>query len=291
MSRPPVGDSVPRFIKAAFEYWPQVLNALIGTIGLTLVGIFLGADGEWHGIAKKTIGYWGLGVCLVGTVGLTLVTFLRERTANEQLATLGRELIGKSGRISELEGENDELRGDYVELVNDQLGLVFYKLNLNHQHRISVYKHESAANQFVILGRYTPNPEHKKQRRRSYPETEGFIMKAWQEGELIVKNLPDPANKGKYYKAVSQISPIAREVVDAIRMKSRCFYGKAVRTKDTMTSVAVVIVEGLDADGLDTDALSDWFNDGGEQTLCLFVQRLKSNVVQVDGQLASLNGL
>lgn len=84
-------------------------------------------------------------------------------------------------RIENLQKENIELKNkieelDYFKLFEDFLFiLASHTLNFGDKERISVYKHEGDV--FLMLGRYSKNPNYNKRGRGIYPENQGCIWK------------------------------------------------------------------------------------------------------------------
>lgn len=150
----------------------------------------------------------------------------------------------QADKIVDLEiGLNDAKKG-MQELFNSYLLLLVKSLNFNHTERISVYK--IFDNNFILMGRTSSNPTLRKPGRNHYPLDEGFIGKAWAEGELYINNLPDPAQRGgnQYYTAINAICPIPRPVIQAMNMLSRTFYILRIDGYNQQPK-AIIVVESL----------------------------------------------
>ena len=65
------------------------------------------------------------------------------------------------------------------------------KLN-EKDHRISVYLHDQRVKQFILGGRYSNNHTYKNSGRPFYPDNQGVIRKAWDEGEAMIEITNDP---------------------------------------------------------------------------------------------------
>lgn len=96
-------------------------------------------------------------------------------------------------------------------------------LDFTHTERISVYKVDN--NLFKLIGRTSEDPTLMEKGRDCYPIDEGFISIGWKTGEYFIDDLPCPVQKfTEYYKEVNKISPIPKEVVSTMKMKSRNFF-------------------------------------------------------------------
>jgi hypothetical protein len=290
--QPVVQDSkVPSFIRDLFEYKLQSANVLISAVCVTLAGFLIGAAGEWHGVLLKTWGFWLLFGSAITSVLLTIKTGKNDAAKQDEISSLRQNLELVSDKVKSLENENEKLKVDYEQLVHDQLSLIFYKMGLSKNERISVYKHDGKNRHFVLIGRYVSNPEYAKKSRPTYPDSEGFIMKGWQESELACSNLPDPNRFNQYYNAVNKISPIPKRIVERIRMKSRCFYVRSIRNPTVQMPVAVVVVESLLPNGFSIADIKGLFEEGEERRLFSFVEKMVINSVQTDAHIAQLLGL
>ncbi|MFK8303151.1 hypothetical protein ACI75Y_09585 [Capnocytophaga stomatis] len=129
----------------------------------------------------------------------------------------------KSLKIKDLESKINEVISDSNELFNSYLKLLTKNLDFTHTERISVYKVDNSL--FKLIGRTSEDPTLMEKGRDCYPINEGFISVGWKKGECFVDNLPCPIQKfTDYYKEVNKLSPIQKEVVSTMKMKSRNFF-------------------------------------------------------------------
>ncbi|WP_125185485.1 hypothetical protein [Botryobacter ruber] len=146
----------------------------------------------------------------------------------------------KGEKIRDLESTLSEIVQETNELFNSYIKLLVKNLDFTHSERISVYK--VYQNSFVLIGRSSINPNLMEKGRPKYPLKQGFIGKGWAEGEYFVDDLPDPLNRSgdTYFKKVNEISPIEREVVDNLNMKSRTYFVYRVNGFDNNPKAVLV---------------------------------------------------
>ena len=116
-------------------------------------------------------------------------------------------------------------------------------INIANNDRITVYK--VSGNKFITIGRYSPNPSYNDFRRLEIPKNEGFIAKALSEGEILIKDLPDPKKRNgqQYKKEITNKCDISHNTLDGLRMKSRFYYCKAVADYSDRNRKAVIVFE------------------------------------------------
>lgn len=282
------------FIEDALLYIYQTISVLITAIVIPLAFflISLPSTSEFLWFTDRT---WGIIILAPSTIISLILTILTKKDETVKAAnfeSMQEAYRLTSEKLKELEGENEKMRADYEDLVNDQLGLIFHKMGLSTTERITVYKHDAENEQFLVLGRYSADPEYSKRSRPFYPDSQGFIMQGWRSDEFISSDLPDPTlKKGKtYYDAVNRISSIPKPVVKQIRMKSRCFYVRRIHNPAGHIPIAVIVIESLGPKTLDTRKMRDWFEEEVSR-LISFVQRIGTSSVQANGKLAQLVGL
>ncbi len=115
--------------------------------------------------------------------------------------------------------------------------------NFGYDDRVTIYRY--AKNDFVPVGRYSKNVELNARGRNSYPKDEGFISKAWLNGEFHIDNLPDYSqDPERYIDAVIKANKIKKGTVREMSMQSRSFYCKNL-TNQYDTPIAVIVIESL----------------------------------------------
>jgi hypothetical protein len=92
------------------------------------------------------------------------------------------------------------------------------------------------------------NPVHNRRGRVIYPDHQGCIGQAWQNGKHIATGLPDPTNDWRSYRAL-QISQygLSGDVVDALTMRSRSYIAFALDGPSSERRIAVLVIESMAA--------------------------------------------
>ena len=260
------------FIQLAYffeDYWPQLLVS-IGTVMMAASALPSPSQGNssWKELIFYKDNFFFFAGALLLLLGNIVVWRRTPRTRSLQT------------RVSELEDIIEQSKEDYFQLIENHLAiLVNDKLGLCDTERVSVYKYEEKA--FVMLGRYSKNPEYCKRGRGKYPADEGIIAKAWQNGEVFVTNLPDPdKEEGRYLDEMKNAWGINKSTARNFRMKSRCYYGFAIEHADQQR-IAVVIIESIKPKGLEKEKIRGILVNGEAkaiENLLKTMQRLEPNL-------------
>ena len=226
-------------------------------------------------IESQTLGLYCLIVVFILNLILGFILMKKRKSVSE---IKGRNLL-MSGQLQALEDEIDGLYADYNSIFKDQLAIIFHRLSFTANERISIYKHSN--DKFTILGRYSLNHNLNKIRRNFYPEDQGFIKVAWEneDGELYINNLPEfvQGNRTEYFRRVNEVCQIDREIFDEIRMKSRCYYLKAITDEREYNRIAVMVIESLNPEGIDLDSVNEVIAEEKER-LVSFIKKMKKRV-------------
>jgi len=122
---------------------------------------------------------------------------------------------------------------------------IFMDLELSYQDRISIYRYNDEDELFIPVGRYSVNKEFTKKGRTQYPKDKGFISKAWKNGQVYIKDLPDyEVNPDEYINEVSKMSSMEKGVLRKLNMKSRCYFCKNL-LNPISDPIAVIVIESI----------------------------------------------
>lgn len=125
--------------------------------------------------------------------------------------------------------------------------------------------------------------------RAKYSIREGFIGKGWAEGEFFISDLPDPTlrNGTTYYNKVNEISPINRDVVENLNMKSRTFFVYRINGFDNEPK-AVLVFESERENAFTKEDIIDALS-GVKQPLIMFIEKNNGVKIMDNRELASKN--
>ena len=124
--------------------------------------------------------------------------------------------------------------------------------------RISLYRYDSG--NFVMIGRYSEQPEFKAPGRAIYPAAQGVIGQAWRSaaGRAFVNNLPDPeADLEAYKEQNARLFGFPMEVVDGLRMRSRTIGAYVLKDWNGLGRAAVLVFESLEPNRFADDELAE----------------------------------
>lgn len=235
------------------DSWPKLITAA-GAIGMAVGGILAGSD------TASIVGWIIFGASAMLTVSGQIVDWKRVPKISHLQRT-----------VAELEDLVEQTRQDYFHHFETQLSVLANDtLSLTDKERVSVYKHDGRA--FVMLGRYSKNPEFCKRGRGTYPEGEGCIAKAWLAGEAVLDSLPDPqTEEGRYLEVLKNDWGIKKGVARDFTMKSRSFVAFALENHSPKR-IAVIVFESTNAGSLDKRELKNVMDNGEAKRLVDFME-------------------
>ncbi|MBD2058114.1 hypothetical protein H6F88_19205 [Oculatella sp. FACHB-28] len=224
--------------------------SLVGGIGLACFGSIpeIQRDGlRWFTTPTGRVFAISAALTTAGTIGSFKET--------EKIEALEKEIANLESLL--------ELRTNFFQTIRKLLEQFANEMNFSGTERISVYFHDGV-DKFVPIGRYSENPVFQRIGRSSYPENEGCIGRAWHDGqgEAFVDDLPDPNHQlSDYLERVKRDWRINKEVVKRFVMKSRTYYGCAIKSEELPTRrIAVIIIESTEEKAFEKAALKSKMN-------------------------------
>lgn len=164
---------------------------------------------------------------------------------------------------------------DYPGIWRARLGVIATDFRFTHAERISVYKPENEI--FVMLGRFSLNPEFNRAGRGEYPLEQGCLGKAYREEKAIAMNLPDSTSSPEeYYKQMERDWNIPKKTMKKCKMKSRSYAAFSLKDETGLSNVAVIVFESTRVDGLDGEDLEHGMKGIHGQTTVRLMKVLKS---------------
>ncbi|MBG0504435.1 hypothetical protein GBO30_04140 [Elizabethkingia anophelis] len=174
---------------------------------------------------------------LLGLIGIGLN--IKQKEKQESLESLNTEKQNLEKKLSNVEKE-------YYKVCSDTIKFMFedFFANSDGNGRVSIYKHQN--DKFILLGRYSKNPQYNKRGREIYLDNEGFISKGWQIGEFIIHNAPKWVGNGRDYKTFMKHNcSISEEILKKINMKSCSFFVTRIENEDARDPLGVIVFEKL----------------------------------------------
>ncbi len=226
------------------NYWPNLLIWIGGT-GLALSGIWTVVEKEKLNFFRSPTGLIFIGSALSTAVGGREVLKEKERAKKLHLEDKGRvkTLQKEVARLEELLGEVEK---DYFKTFEIQLEALYKSLNFSGTERISIYRHNGQ--HFLLLGRYSKNPNYSKRGRAIYFDYEGCIGEAWDKGKACDYNIPDSiTNETGYLQRMKSRWGLHENIVQKFTMKSRSFAAYAIDNfQIPLKRTAVIVFESLE---------------------------------------------
>jgi len=119
-----------------------------------------------------------------------------------------------------------------------------------HHDRVSAYYYH--AGEFVMVGRYSKNPDHRQEGRERYPVNQGVIGRAWGAVEgVYLKNFP--AGRQRWVEKMTD-DGFSEEETGELTMQSRTI--AAFRIEDLNGSVGALVIETTEPKHIGAETLS-----------------------------------
>lgn len=242
-----------RFSRFLEDYGDQ-LGGLVGDIGIVVFGVTLGfgTPDLW-----KCIGFF-----------ISIVIMAVSRICSLRKTIHVRALREEKARLEYC----TELAIDmYKELVSAQLSKAANsELQFGDTERISVFRHDGQV--FLLIGRYSKNPNYNKSGRSFYPTDQGILSEAWTNGSALISSLPDPNAKDNDYHTSLKQWKITKSMVKKLTMKSRCLSAYALEDWDN-NRIAVVCFESMNPDKFKGGELDNFIKSDYGSDLADFLAR------------------
>src|SRR5690606_38697983 len=116
---------------------------------------------------------------------------------------------------------------DYRQLCQYRLHDLAKELGYNSDERVSLYVHRPKLNRFELLERHSPNPKWEHATRRYYPDNEGCIALAWENGEHF-----ESLAEGTDWVSWCRSRGLTKKKARKIRMRSRLYFGWRVMDRE-----------------------------------------------------------
>ncbi len=151
----------------------------------------------------------------------------------------------------------DRRLDDLIEELTEELGLTSggnTKLSSGKCVRITIYAHDPTDRVFIPLGRRSTNPRFRDFGRKSYPDDQGLISRAWETGWGVETDLP--AQKDQWVDEVSERHSIPTEVAKQFRLRARSL--AALRLQVGREKAGVIVIESDDPKGIGGNVVDDY---------------------------------
>lgn len=163
--------------------------------------------------------------------------------------------------------KNDQIKKEYLILCSNYIKDIFedfYKSS-NGNSRVSLYKHKDS--HFVLLGRYSDNPQYSKIGSDTYRDDEGFIAFGWEQGQFEVHSIPKWKKGGASYKSfMKQNCTISDERLNSLKMKSCSFYVYRFDS-DTTRPFGIIVFEKMEDGQIDQTMIQNIFTSHKQQII------------------------
>jgi hypothetical protein len=169
-----------------------------------------------------------------------------------ELRQVTREADQRRRQLNDLQEALDQQRILILEQFRDCLQLQARQFGLTRNERVTVYLYKG--DHFINIVRYSEHPTYIKNGRARYPEDEGMIAKAWENGEAY--EVIDTKYKNKRYnEQLRKRLNITADVADRLTMKARCHAAFVIRDLGNKKNIGVIVFESVSPNGIDYEKI------------------------------------
>lgn len=171
----------------------------------------------------------------------------------------------KQKKLHELQNDNESYKNKFIEIQREYFKVCSDTIRFNFENffsnsegngRVSIYKHQD--DKFILLGRYSTNPQYNSRGREFYLDNEGFISKGWELMEFEIHNAPKWTANGREYKTfMKNDCKITDETLRTIKMKSCSFYVKRIENEDARNPLGVIVFEKINNSQIDKVSINN----------------------------------
>lgn len=224
-------------------------------------------DSAWQARVQIAAGFGATALQLV-LLGLSVQNVRKRRRFSEVEASLDERTREADG----LRDEHNVLVQNVKSLVEGYLaslarGRLDFDSGAEGCDRITLYAHDPTGC-FIPIGRFSYNPAYDRTHRKTYPDDEGCIAQAWQNGWCFIDSFPDPKTESAAYLAKHKECNCSEATATALTMKSVVYCGYRVMDAQDREPLAVLVVESTRAGRFKEAALRKIFFDDERQFLC-----------------------
>jgi hypothetical protein len=144
------------------DYWPSVLGS-VAYAGVLVSGLFLTCtvNEEKQLIPFTFASFWShSGAIFVVSAIAVVFTSIVNAMRGKRLSALAADVKEQDKKLARVGASLEQLRIGYRDLLEGRLARFSNMFEFDNTERISVYKHKEHS--FVLLGRYSVNPEFQK---------------------------------------------------------------------------------------------------------------------------------
>jgi hypothetical protein len=261
------------------DHWIEAASAICSVL-FAISGLALNSENLeqfFETSHHQTIKRWAARVMLglmvpgVGLLGANLRRVKRVSILEDQVQSLSEDKQVFTENVRSL------IDGYLVNLASAKLA---FGSRRDCSDRITLYSHDEAAHQFVLAGRYSPNPTHHARRRSEYPDDEGCLSRAWQTGSDFVDHLPDPIVEiDEYAKQQHARSRFPIDQARQLTMKSRSYYAYRVMDSRNRKPIAAVVVESTAQNRFTRNQLDQIFNNDERQFMSDLLDAIQRHLI------------
>lgn len=267
------GANVVMWIRENWALAVTAVGAASGVfIGAPVVLDFVASGFNWSALAWKD----GV-VCFLALVALTCVIVgpwaeAKKRKTKADLEEKIRSLVEAKNELErQIQSNADRRAGDAEhqlkhlgKLIRPQLQILLHGMEVwSEQCRVSAYRHDAETREFVKIARESSSPALMAAGRSRYPDDEGLIRRAWENGNCSQDiTLVDEEKWISYQVNRGEISEATAR---AISMRARCYRGVRVRDDVTSEALGVLMFEHDTKNGLDSEPAANVLANIGDQ--------------------------
>lgn len=271
-------------------FWTVASKGLYPTLFSAIGFAYLSVGGElqaqvrrfiWYGVRKQLLALWNLNTWTLIFFFVTVVFAVLGGASSQATAYFVKEQYKKlAKRHIALQSAYEGNRIDTYRLFSNYLYGIFRQLDLRTDERVSLYKLD--LEEYLCIGRFSDNALYQSKPTRLYPAKQGFIASAWQVGTVENADSPDPKTDWPAYVQYHAKYGFSAEQLEALRMRSRSFFGVRLRDDQNNQTIAVLMFESTEPGGLKFGKLKRFFNEHEKRNMLALVKSLESHIPSLE---------
>ena len=190
-------------------------------------------NSDWSDVVRQGA-FWGM----LALAFVQLVVHLIHLCREPRVSLMAKNLKASEDKAAFLIENANSLCAGYLQDLGRLIGFGDAQPNTE---RITLYVHDSESG-FQQVGRFSFNQSYVKPGRRRYPDTQGCIGKAWENG-WATENHPQFEDDGDAWVKSCAVSGVPKTTAVKLNMKSCCYVACTVRISSNDPPNGILVIE------------------------------------------------
>lgn len=263
---------IVRVVRWCTDHWSTIvlliLPALLSVAGLAVSSEVLGVVGvaEKHHPIVQRWAIWSIVIITAAHIVVGILHLCREK----RLSQLMKELTQYRNTEALFIENASAMCTGYLADLGRWLGFGTEDQN---SERITLYVHDSEKH-FQQVGRFSFNQSYVKSGRSRYPDAQGCIGKAWENGWAF-ESLPEAAADPDGWLQACVGTGVPKSTAEKLNMQSACYAACTVRANPNASPVGVVVIESTKPDRFSQETLKQVIQEHRRGYMAWMIEALR----------------